>query len=144
MEFRRVLFRSRPYAILAALGERAPAIRDAAVSAIAGARRQGPLVQPDPIAFAESPSESIDYAVMEHWNRMAVAPVEMGWSDLGSRDALPDFAQEAGHAAAPDRNVVALHTADSMIRSRRQPHAAHGTKASNYLPTKPPELSAHR
>src|SRR3546814_6854787 len=108
MEFRRVLFRSRPYAILAALGERAPAIRDAAVSAIAGARRQGPLVQPDPIAFAESPSESIDYAVMEHWNRMAVAPVEMGWSDIGSWDALHDFAQEAGHAA--NRKITRLNS----------------------------------
>src|SRR3546814_13779846 len=94
MEFRRVLFRSRPYAILAALGERAPAIRDAAVSAIAGARRQGPLVQPDPIAFAESTSELNDYAVMAHWNRMAVAPVEMGWSDIGSRSVERSVGKE--------------------------------------------------
>src|SRR3546814_799377 len=77
------IFPFRADAILAALGERAPAIRDAAVSAIAGARRQGPLVQPDPIAFAESPSESIDYAVMEHWNRMAVAPVEIDGKSVG-------------------------------------------------------------
>src|SRR3546814_18384264 len=101
------IFLFRADAILAALGERAPAIRDAAVSAIAGARRQGPLVQLDPIAFAESPSESIDYAVMEHWNRMAVAPVEMGWPDLGSWDALHDFEQEAGPPDAPVSHVGA-------------------------------------
>src|SRR3546814_1605518 len=64
------IFLFRADAILAALGERAPAIRDAAVSAIAGARRQGPLVQPDPIAFAESPSESIDYRSEEHTSEL--------------------------------------------------------------------------
>src|SRR3546814_16106040 len=65
---------------------------------------------------------------MEHWNRMAVAPVEMGWSDIGSWDALHDFAQEAGHAAAPDSNVVAINTADCLIRSSGPLIAAVGLK----------------
>lgn len=33
---------------------------------------------------------SIDHAIMEHAERMAVIPVEMGWSDVGSWDALYD------------------------------------------------------
>src|SRR3546814_16597040 len=74
------IFLFRADAILAALGERAPALRDAAGSAIAGARRQGPLVQPDPIAFAESPSESTDSPVRGHWTRVAVATVGGGRS----------------------------------------------------------------
>ena len=34
------------------------------------------------------PSNSIDYAVMEKAERVAVVPVAMGWSDVGSWDAL--------------------------------------------------------
>src|SRR3546814_6050566 len=65
---------------------------------------------------------------MEHWNRMTVAPVEMGWSDIGSWDAIHDFAQEAGHAAAPDSNVVAINTEDCLIRSSGPLIAAVGLK----------------
>lgn len=38
--------------------------------------------------FAEVPSESVDYAVMEHTRHAAVVPVECGWTDVGSWDAL--------------------------------------------------------
>lgn len=38
----------------------------------------------------ESPDESIDYAVMEKSNIVQVVPCDMGWSDLGSFDALYD------------------------------------------------------
>ena len=34
------------------------------------------------------PSLSVDYAVMEHSKRMKVIPCDLGWSDLGSYDAL--------------------------------------------------------
>src|SRR3546814_4537806 len=52
----------------------------------------------------------------------------MGWSDIGSWDALHDFAQEAGHAAAPDSNVVAINTEDCLIRSSGPLIAAVGLK----------------
>ena len=34
------------------------------------------------------PSISIDYAVMEHTKKIAVVPCDLGWSDLGSFDAM--------------------------------------------------------
>jgi mannose-1-phosphate guanylyltransferase len=42
----------------------------------------------DKSAFAKCPDISIDYAIMERADRAAVIPVDMGWSDLGSFDAL--------------------------------------------------------
>jgi len=36
------------------------------------------------------PEDSIDYAVMEKSNKVKVVPCDMGWSDLGSFDALYD------------------------------------------------------
>ncbi|MGP1450409.1 MAG: mannose-1-phosphate guanylyltransferase/mannose-6-phosphate isomerase [Wolinella sp.] len=36
------------------------------------------------------PSESIDYALMEHSKNVYVVPCDMGWSDLGSFESLSD------------------------------------------------------
>jgi mannose-1-phosphate guanylyltransferase/mannose-1-phosphate guanylyltransferase/mannose-6-phosphate isomerase len=44
--------------------------------------------RPDTQAFAACPSESIDYAVMQATTQAAVVPAAMGWSDVGSWDAL--------------------------------------------------------
>ncbi|WP_144033542.1 hypothetical protein [Sphingomonas guangdongensis] len=57
--------------------ELAPMV-EAATSAMEQARREGARVRPDADAFARSPSNSIDYAVMEKANRVAVVPVSMG------------------------------------------------------------------
>ncbi len=42
----------------------------------------------DKAAFAAAENISVDYAVMEHTTHAAVIPVEMGWSDVGTWDAL--------------------------------------------------------
>jgi mannose-1-phosphate guanylyltransferase/mannose-6-phosphate isomerase len=39
-------------------------------------------------AFAESPADSVDYAVMERTSRAVVVPADIGWSDVGSWAAL--------------------------------------------------------
>ena len=55
-----------------------------------------PFCRPDAEAFAQVPSESIDYAVMEPLSRerqsvhrqLKVIPLDAGWSDLGAWDAV--------------------------------------------------------
>ena len=103
------LFRADAY--LRALAEFAPAMLDAARTAMEKAERTGDRILPDADAFAASPSDSIDYAVMEKAERVAVVPVSMGWSDIGSWDAL--HALDPGHKG----DVIALDTADCLIRS---------------------------
>ncbi len=50
------------------------------------------------------PSLSVDYAVMEHSKKMKVIPCDLGWSDLGSYDALyEEFADSRQDASG---NVV--------------------------------------
>lgn len=41
--------------------------------------------------FEQVPSNSIDYAVMEHSKAVAVVPCDIGWSDIGSWSALGDL-----------------------------------------------------
>lgn len=107
------LFRADAY--LRALGSHAPAMLDAARAAFEGARHDGRHVYPDPAAFAASPADSIDYAVMEKavkdQGRVAVVPVSMGWSDIGSWDAL--HALDATHRG----DVLAIDTENCLIRS---------------------------
>jgi mannose-1-phosphate guanylyltransferase len=88
------LFRADIY--LVALAIYAPDMLAAAQQAMAAAVRNGNRILPDAAAFAAAPSDSIDYAVMEKvakevGGRVAVVPVSMGWSDVGSWDALYDL-----------------------------------------------------
>jgi mannose-1-phosphate guanylyltransferase len=83
------LFRADAY--LEALAIHAPEILAAAQEAMAAANREGNRITPDADAFAACPSDSIDYAVMEKAECVAVVPVNMGWSDVGSWDALYDL-----------------------------------------------------
>lgn len=65
-----------------------PAMLRHAEAALDGARRDLDFIRLDRNAFAACPAISLDYAVMERTRRAAVVPVDMGWSDLGSWDAL--------------------------------------------------------
>jgi len=71
-----------------------PDMHAACIAAHVQGTRDGPFFRPNDDAFRQSPSDSIDYAVME---RLAsevgtvdgvVVPLDAGWSDLGSWDAV--------------------------------------------------------
>ena len=109
------LFRADAY--LAALSEYAPDMLAACTAAMDGARQQGQRVYPDADAFAASPSDSIDYAVMEKADRVAVVPVSMGWSDLGSWDALHAISARDETGNAHHGDIVAIETVNCLVRT---------------------------
>ena len=80
------LFRADIY--LDALSIYSPEILNSAQTAMTKANHTANRITPDAAAFANCPSDSIDYAVMEKASQVAVVPVNMGWSDVGSWDAL--------------------------------------------------------
>lgn len=120
------LFSAR--AFVTALEEHAPEMAAAAREAVAGARRDGQRLHPDPIAFGRSPSDSVDYAVMEKAARVAVVPVEMGWSDVGSWDALHELARKDDAGNACHGEAVAIDTRNCLIRSEGPVVAAVGVQ----------------
>lgn len=110
------IFLFRADAFLGNLAIHAPDMLAAAQSAMRDARRDGSSVYPDANAFATSPANSIDYAVMEKADRVAVVPVSMGWSDVGSWDALHTLGtNEAGDAHHGD--VIAIDTRNCLLKS---------------------------
>ena len=109
------LFRADMY--LDALSTYAPQMLSAAQASLAGAKRAGNRILPDEGCFSACPSDSIDYAVMEKAERVAVVPVSMGWSDVGSWDALHELgAKDAaanslkGDIRLIDANRNLIHT----------------------------------
>ena len=109
------LFSAKSY--MDALDANDPKIAIAARRSMEGARREGDRLFPDAASFAECPSDSIDYAVMEKAVQVAVAPVEMGWSDLGSWDALHQIAERDAADNACQGEVVAIDTKGCLIRT---------------------------
>ena len=90
------------------LRRHAPAILEAATAAIERGECQSPVIRVDEEAFSCSPAKSIDYAVMEHSDRVSVVPVSMGWSDVGSWEAVFDAAEkgEGGNVVVGDALVI--------------------------------------
>lgn len=78
------LFLFRADTMAAALRQHAPEVWDAVAAACAA----GTGGAPDANLFGGVPAISIDHSVMERADRIAVVPVEMGWSDVGSWNAL--------------------------------------------------------
>src|SRR5207302_9722238 len=94
-----------------------PEMLAACNAALAGERAETDFIRLDKAAFATCPSDSIDYAVMEHTKRAAVVPVGMGWSDLGSWDALWEMSPRDARGNAVSGNVVAEATTNCYLRS---------------------------
>ena len=74
-----------------------PDIARIASEAITAGSREGIRLLADERLFAACRSESIDYAVMEHSDRVAVVPMSPRWSDLGSWDALAALVGAEAH-----------------------------------------------
>ncbi|ODA68653.1 Mannose-1-phosphate guanylyltransferase 1 [Methyloligella halotolerans] len=95
---------------LAELERLQPQIVRAAKGALGNAQTDLDFLRLDEKRFAESPSISIDHAVMEHTDKAAMLPLDIGWSDVGSWSALAELGETdergnvvAGLAAEPSQ-----------------------------------------
>ncbi|MFO1239163.1 MAG: mannose-1-phosphate guanylyltransferase/mannose-6-phosphate isomerase [Sphingomonadaceae bacterium] len=111
------IFLFRADMFLKALEVHAPAILEAAKASIETANRNGHRILPDAQAFAASPADSIDYAVMEKADRVAVIPVAMGWSDVGSWDAIYALGAKDTDANCQKGDVRMIDGKGNLIQS---------------------------
>ncbi len=126
------------------LGRLRPAMLEACSKAVARGRHDLDFFRLDADAFSACESDSIDYAVMEHAGNVAMVPVDMGWSDVGSWASLWEIGEkDAGnnlllgdviatganecYIRAENRlvtaigvdNLVIIETADAVLVARR-------------------------
>ena len=126
------IFLCQASVLIEALSKHAPDILQSCQSAMSDAQVDGNFIRPNKEAFLACRSESIDYAVMEHFDKVAVVPFKGAWSDVGSWNAVAALspADELGNRIngqglavqstntyinAPHRPVVALGTSDLVI-----------------------------
>ncbi|MCS7324161.1 MAG: sugar phosphate nucleotidyltransferase [Thermoflexales bacterium] len=67
-------------------------------------------------AWEAAPRLSLDYAIMEGAERMAVIPVEIGWSDIGNWDALLAVLPKDHDGNALSGDVLAVDTHGVLVR----------------------------
>ncbi len=111
-------------AYLDALAAHAPAIAPAIDAAMRTAHRDGRCLHPDAAAFAASPSDSIDYAVMERADHVVTVPVAPGWSDIGSWSALHELADKDAADNATTGDTLSIDSSGTLL------HAAPGIRIS--------------
>lgn len=110
------------------LERHAPEILAACREAMDRAVLEGAVIRVDEEAFARSPAKSIDYAVMEHCDRVSVVPVDIGWSDIGSWEALVQACRKDDDGNALDAGVLALGCRNLLVRSSGPKVAAIGVE----------------
>ena len=98
----------------------------------------------DPESFAAGPNISLDYAVAERTSHAAVVPADIGWSDVGSWNALWELAakDDAGNAAIGD--VILEGARDCYVRSDGILTAVVGLQDAVVVVTEDAVLAMHR
>lgn len=138
------LFKASHY--LEELHRFAPEIARNCELAVRGGHRDLDFCRLDEATFSACPSNSVDYAVMEHTRQAVVVPADIGWSDVGSWSELWKVQQAD---ADTDGNVLRgdVYTdgvTDSLIRAESRIVAVVGVKDLVVVETSDAVLVTHK
>ncbi|MRW93045.1 mannose-1-phosphate guanylyltransferase/mannose-6-phosphate isomerase [Duganella sp. FT80W] len=136
------MFRADSY--LRELAQWQPAIAQASEAAVRLAYRDLDFCRLDEAAFTSSPSDSIDYAVMEHTSQAVVVPADIGWSDVGSWSALWETQAAHGEANVVRGDVYLDDVSGSLVRAESRIVAAVGLRDIVIVETADAVLVAHK
>jgi len=91
----------------------------ASESAFAEAQEEAGVTRFEEASFIAQPDISIDYAVMERADKIAMVPAGFGWSDVGSWDAVAcaHEADQNGNSAVGADKIHFVETRNSHIES---------------------------
>ncbi|MFL9595285.1 mannose-1-phosphate guanylyltransferase/mannose-6-phosphate isomerase [Aeromonas veronii] len=109
------LFRASRY--LAELQQFRPGIYAACVEAVGTVNADLDFVRVNKAAFLSCPSDSIDYAVMEHTADAVVVPMSAGWSDVGSWSSLWDISEKDINGNVSQGDVLQHNSQNNYVFS---------------------------
>jgi mannose-1-phosphate guanylyltransferase/mannose-6-phosphate isomerase len=138
------MFMFQAQAYLAELREYAPAIASAAEGAVRVGYRDLDFCRLDEKEFSASPSDSIDYAVMEHTRRAVVVPASIGWSDVGSWSSLADVLPHDADGNVQRGDVYLDGVSNTMVRAESRIVAVVGVKDLVVVETADAVLVVHK
>ncbi len=113
------IFMMRASTWLQRAAEYCPAILDAARRSVDGGRQDGDFFRLDAASFEQSPSDSIDYAVMEPLSAdadaVSVVSLRAGWSDVGSWHSLWQVSDADAEGNVLRGDVAAVDTRNTLV-----------------------------
>ena len=120
------MFLFRASVFLDELKKYAPEIYGAASDAYTKARHDLDFLRLDEDEFSKSPDISIDYAVMEHTDNAVVIPMDAGWSDVGSWEALWEVGEQDAHGNVVKGDVLLEGATGCLVNAQQRLVAAVG------------------
>jgi len=120
------MFIFRADAIIDELNVFSPEIIDSVNKSIEKAVQDLDFIRLDKLAFESSPSDSIDYALLEKSNNIVVIPLDADWNDIGSWSALYDIGSKDLNGNVIEGDVFTIDTSDSYINSNHHMMAVIG------------------
>jgi len=136
------MFRARRY--LDELEKFRPDILAACRNALAAGSQDMHFTRIGREAFADCPSDSIDYAVMEKTEDAVVFPLDAGWSDIGSWSALWEVGQKDAQGNVCHGDVLVEQTSNTLIHSQSRLVSTVGVDDLVIVETKDAVLVAHK
>ena len=79
-----------------------------------------PFFRLNQLSMESCARESIDYALMEKSDQIAVVPVDMGWSDIGSWQALWEVSEKDHDNNVVQGDVVLEDVQNSLVRAENR------------------------
>ncbi|MBW2466352.1 MAG: mannose-1-phosphate guanylyltransferase/mannose-6-phosphate isomerase [Deltaproteobacteria bacterium] len=105
---------------LSELRKHSPQISSAMEGSVDKGRIDEPFFRLDLLSMEGCVSESIDYALMEKSDRIAIVPVDMEWSDIGSWQALWDVSEKDKDGNVVHGDVVLEDVQNSLVRAEHR------------------------
>ena len=120
------------------------AVRDCLERSVSATGKGFAQLQLDPDSFVQVPEDSIDYAVMEKTQALAVVQCSIGWSDIGSWSAVGDLTPPDAQGNRVDGDALLHDATDCYIRSSGRMVGAVGVRDLIIIDTPDALLVAHR
>jgi mannose-1-phosphate guanylyltransferase len=130
--------------VLEALREHAPQIMEPAGRALERSRTAEGSVTLDADGFAALPNISLDYAVMERAANVAAIACNIGWSDIGSWNAVADTVDVDKSGNATEGNATLVDSRNTYVRSTGRLVAAVGVQDLVVVETPDAVLVTHK
>lgn len=128
------MFVWRASTILQEIGEHLPDVM-AVLYEITAAWQEGANINAIAEHFPRMPNISIDYGVLEKSDNVSLIPCDIGWSDVGSWDAVHEVSNKDATNNATQGNVIAVDCRNSLIHSNKRLVAAIGLDDLNIIET---------
>jgi len=109
------MFMFKATVLIDELTTHSPEIVKLANSSVNNAEQDLDFIRLDKQAFESSPSDSIDYALMEKSDNVVVVPLDAQWNDIGSWSALHGIGNKDINGNVINGNVIAQDTSNTYI-----------------------------